>query len=318
MAGISILIVLFVLMVIMATSVTGVVLFVMSIILFKKATKSQYNGKSDPGRRKAAVTLGISLLLLLPLAVVILGAVIGSKVEDARKREAFEAIEIKIPVQEEEWKKGFDYDGKTLVPVNFLMNPGKNLEYIGALVIEDSYNYHSFHQLDNESGYPLYYVHISSFIGGEYYSRTFVDKNDYDAVMNYYCTSDLSIRASWKTAPESGSFNLTHVWSSLDLNINDQREELIQLFHEVLDDVSDKRQQNTSDGEEYDCVLYNIKSNDGVFSVDLCVNTKGDELLLYVNEFKVEEEIAEKYKEMIFSLVSDTKAELLEKEKEAQ
>lgn len=311
MAGISILAALFFLMIVLGTTIAGVVLFIISIILFQKATNSQYNGKSEPGRRKAAVTLGISLLLLLPLAVLILGSVIGSRVEDARKRETFEAIEVKVPVQEGEWKKGFEYDGKTLVPVNFLMNPGKDLEYIGALVTEDSYDYHSFHQLINESGYPLYYVHVSSFVGGEYYSRTFVDKNDYDAVMDYYCSSDLSISAFWETAPENSGFSLRHKWKTLDININNRQDEFISLFHEVLDDVSDKRQKNTYMGEEYDCILYNIRSDDRVFSVDLCVNTKGDELFLYVNDFKVEDEIVEKYKEMLLSLISDTKAELL-------
>lgn len=308
MAGISILVVFFVFMVIMATSVAGVVLFILAMVLFRKAKSPHHNGKVSDGKRKAAVILVISLLLLLPLVIFIISLAIGSRVEKVRKREAFEAIEIKVTVQED-WKKGFEYDGKTLVPVNFLMNPSKELEYIGALVTGDSYDFHSFYHLINESGFPLYYVHVSGFAYGEYFSRTFVDEDDYDAVMDYYCNSELSVSALWKTAPENSS--LGHEWKNVDLNINDQRDEFVSLFHEVLDDVSDKRQESTSAGDEYDCVLYNIKSRDGVFSVDLCVNTKDDELLLYVNDYKVEDEIAERYKEMLLSFVRDTKAELL-------
>lgn len=318
MAGISILIVLFLLMIILVSSVTGVVLFIMAIILFVKAKDSRHNRKPYDGRGKAAAILAISIILLLPLVIAISGVVIYSGIQKAEVKKRFEAIEIKVPVQEEEWKKGFDYNGITLVPVNFLMNPGKShkegkdLEYIGALVIENSYDYYSFYQLNNESGYKLYYVQVSSFVGGEYYSRTFVDKDEFDAVMDFYCRSDLSASALWKTAPENSS--LRYLWESLDLNINDKRDELIKLFHEVLDDISGKKQADTSNGKEYDCVLYNIQSNDGVFSVDLCVNMKEDELLLYINEYKVEEEIVERYKTMLFSLVSNTKTELLQKE----
>lgn len=296
MAGISVLIVLFVFVIAVASSLTGIVLIILPKI-----------------QRRKANSLKISFLLQIPLVVVISGTVILSAVKDARKIEHFEAIENKVFVRRDEWKKGFDYNDKTLVPVNFLMNADKSeLEYIGALAIENSYDYYSFYQLSNESGYELYYVHVTSFVGGEYYSRTFVDENDYDAVMEYYCTADLSASALWESAPENSE--LKYNWVKLNLDINDKHSELMNLFHEVLDDVSDKKKTSTSiRGEGYDCFSYHFISDDRVFSTDLRVYTREDELILFVNEYKVESEIVEKYKEMLFFLVSETKAELEEK-----
>lgn len=321
MAGISILIVFFILMIVGASSLTGIVLFILSIILRKKEKDSQHNEKGGTGKRKAGIILAISLFLQIPLIVIISGVVISSAVRKAREIKSFEAIENKVIVREDEWRKGFDYNGKTLVPVNFLMNSGKRhlggvfdiAEYIGALAIENTYDHYSFYQLNNESGYELFYVHVSSFAGGEYYSRTFVDENDYDAVMEYYCTADLSASALWESAPENSKFKYS--WEGLDLDINDKRNELMNLFHEVLDDISDKKRVNTSiQGDGYDCFSYNIKSNDGVFSTDLRVYAREDELLLLVNEYKVESEIVEKYKGILFSLVSETTAEMEAKE----
>lgn len=296
MAGISALIVLFVFMIAVVSSLTGIVLIILSIILRWKAN-----------------ILKISLLLQIPLVLIISGTVILSAVRNAEKIEYFEAIENKVFVKRDEWKKGFDYNDKTLVPVNFLMNSDKNdLEHIGALAIENSYDYYPFYQLSNESGYELYYVLVLSFAGGEYYSRTFVDEKDYDAVMEYYCTADLSASVLWESAPENSE--LKYNWVKLNLDVNDKRSELMNLFHEVLDDVSDKKQTNTSiRGEGYDCFSYHFISDDSVFSTDLRVYTREDELILFVNKFKVEREIVEKYKEMLFSLVSETKAELEEK-----
>ena len=68
-------------------------------------------------------------------------------------------------------------------------------------MIEKTTEVYSFYELDNDSGYKIYYVRVSEFVGGEYYSRTFVDENDYDSVLEYYNTSNLEISALWRTAP---------------------------------------------------------------------------------------------------------------------
>lgn len=84
----------------------------MSIILFKKAKISQHIGKSYAEREKAAVILAISIILLFPLGITISGVVIYSGIQNVEARKRLGALEIKVPVQEEEWKKGSDY-GKT-------------------------------------------------------------------------------------------------------------------------------------------------------------------------------------------------------------
>ncbi len=301
MAGISILIVLFWLIFVVLSSIAAVTLFIISIILSKK--------------RNAKVILGISLLLLIPLGITILGVVIAAQKENRESRERLELIENKFSLPKNEWREGFVYADKTLVPVPIFMNScnyySDNLVYLGAAVIENSYDYYSFYKIDNDSGYDIYYVSFADFSYREYFSRTFVDENDYAAVLGYYSASDLSVSAFWESAPEN--VGPKYVRTRLDLDINDRRDEWIQLCHEVLDDVSGRKQSVTLYRDGYDCMSFQIKSDDGVFTVDLYTYTKNDEITLYLNKYEVEDEIVEKYEEMLFSLIGETQAELLQK-----
>lgn len=102
MAGISILILLFVFMFTVASSLTGIVLFILSIILHIKEKDSQHNEKGGTGKRKAGIVLAISLFLQIPLVVVISGVVISSAVRKAREIKSFEAIESEVIERAEE------------------------------------------------------------------------------------------------------------------------------------------------------------------------------------------------------------------------
>lgn len=102
MAGISILILLFVFMFTVASSLTGIVLFILSIILHKKEKDSQHNEKGGTGKRKAGIILAISLFLQIPMIVIISGVVISSAVRKAREIKSFEAIENEVIEREEE------------------------------------------------------------------------------------------------------------------------------------------------------------------------------------------------------------------------
>ena len=319
MAGISIILINFLAFIVLGSSFIGFILFVTSIILFLRRKKPQQGGKNKNGKIAATVLLIISLVFQIPLGISIAAITISSERQKVKEKEEFEAIEDKVYAQKEEWKSGFEYEGKRLVPVSILINSdnyrssgkNKNLEKIGTLVMDGSYNdYYSIYQITNNSGFEIYYVWVETFAGGVYYSRTFVDKADYDEVLEYYATSDLSLSACWKSAPENTG--LRNQWVKSDLSIDEKRDELMQLAHEVLDDVSDKKQTINTSEEGYDCILLKIESGDGVFRLDLEIYTKDEEMLIWLNGYKVDNKIVEKYKEMLFSLINDVQAELLQ------
>lgn len=318
MAGISILLMNFLAFIVLGSSFIGFILFVTSIIMFLRRKKPQQGGKNKNGKMGATVLLIISLVFQIPLGISIAAITISSERQKVKEKEEFEAIEDKVYAQKEEWKSGFDYDGKRLVPVSILINSenyrssgkNKNLEKIGTLVMDGSYNnYYSIYQITNDSGYDLYYVWVESFAGGVYYSRTFVDADDYDAVLEYYGTSDLSLSACWKSTPENTG--IRNQWIKSDLYIDEKQDELMQLTHEVLDDVSDKKQTINTSEEGYGCIVLKIESGDGVFRLDLEIYTKDEEMMVWLNGYKVESEIVTKYNDMLLSLINDVQTELL-------
>ena len=95
-------ILLFVFMFTVASSITGIVLFILSIILRIREKDSQHNEKGGTGKRKAGVILAISLFLQIPMIVIISGVVISSAVRKAREIKSFEAIENEVIEREEE------------------------------------------------------------------------------------------------------------------------------------------------------------------------------------------------------------------------
>lgn len=328
MAFIGILFANILLMFILGTAFIALVLFVISMILFSKNIKAQKEGKNKK-KTGAIVTLVISIILFLPLVISIFVVSMNSKIQDIKEKQIIESIENKVIVKKDEWKNGFEYDGKNLVPVNIFMNsenyesngPYKNLNKIGALVIENTNSYYPLYELDNDCGYKIYFVWVESFVGGEYYSRTFVDKNEYDSVLKYYNTANLKVSALWKSAPKDTE--LRNLWESLKLNIDDNIDELIKLSHEVLDDLSRKKKKSVGNpsilAENYDeCMEFQIKSTDKVFTIYLVIYTKDNEMKLYLNEYEVEEKITQKYKDMLLTLIKDAQKELLQSTKETQ
>ncbi|MDE7283002.1 MAG: hypothetical protein K2N85_05395, partial [Lachnospiraceae bacterium] len=122
MAGISILLINFLVFIVLGASFIGFILFITSIILFLKKKKPQQGGKNKNGKIAATVILIISLVFQIPLVISIAAITIGAERQKVKEKEEFEAIEDKVYAQKEEWKSGFDYDGKSLVPVSILIN----------------------------------------------------------------------------------------------------------------------------------------------------------------------------------------------------
>lgn len=310
----NIIIAFFGLIIVVVSTIAAVTLFFISISI------RQFN------KRNSKVILVISLSLLIPLAVTILSTLIVIQKKNSEARQRLELIENRFRVPKLEWREGFVYDDKTLVPVSIFINAhnywpvgeSKNLRYLGAIVIGNSYNYYSFYKIDNNSGYDIYYVDYdfwdfevpADFFHGGIFSLTFVDKNDYDAVLDYYGASDLTVSVNWVSVPEDVSRK--YAGAGLDLIVNARRDEWFQLCHEVLDDVSGKERPLMPDRDGYDYMVFHIKSDDGVFAVDLNICAKDGEIILHLNGYEVEDEIVEKYKEMLSSLIDDTQAEVLQ------
>lgn len=317
MAGFSLILIFIWLGIVFLSTLGALVLLVISLVLFFTKKKAKSGGKSRVKKGFAVALLVFGCLLLLPLGITVGVMAMAAGMDNMEKIRTVESIENKIYVQGDEWKYGFAYDGKELVPVNLFMNDDRyfsngknqNLEKIGALVTEDLDVHYWFYQVENNSGYDIYYVKVEGFAGGAYYSRTFVDKEDYDAVLDYYSNAALSVRALWKSAP--ADTDLRNNWKTVDLNLDDARGELLSLFHAVLDDVSDRKRVNTYREGYSEGISFEILSEDGILKVDLCIYTKEEEMIVYLNEYEVESEIVDTYKEMLFSLIGDTQAELL-------
>jgi energy-coupling factor transporter transmembrane protein EcfT len=320
MAFIGILFLNILLIFILGSTLIAFVFFIISMILFLKAKKQKKYIK----KTSSIVTLVISIILFLPLLITIFILSINSKIQDEKEKTIIESIENKVVVTKDKWKEGFEYNGENLVPVNIFMNSDnynssgvfKNLNNIGALVIENTNYYYNLYEIDNDSGYKIYYVWVESFVNGKYYSRTFVNENEYDSILQYYNTSDLKISALWKSEPQDTE--LRYVQKSLNLDINNYRDKLIQLSHEVLDDISNKKLGGIP-LQNYDKYMeFEIKSTDKVFTISLRIYTKDDEMKLYLNKYEVEDKIVQKYKDMLFSLIDDAQKELLQGMKEIQ
>lgn len=293
----------------------GIILFIISMILFSKNKKAQKEGTKKK-KIGAIVTLVISIILFFPLVFGIFVVSIDSNIQDRKEKRIIESIENKVIVERDEWRNGFVYNDKNLVPINIFINSDnyningsfKNLNKVGALVIDGTNTYYNLYEIDNDSGYKIYFVWIKTFVGGDYYSRTFVDKNEYDSVLEYYNNkANLKVSALWKTAPQDT--HLSNAWKDLKLNINNNRDEIIELSHEVLDDPN--RYKSTTSSTNYDeCIDFEIKSDDKVFTLDLNIYIIDDKIKLDLNDYEVADEVIEKHKTMLLFLINNAKKEL--------
>jgi hypothetical protein len=287
-------------------------------VLFVKSKKVSQKGKNVGKKLGAIVTLIIGIFLFIPAIISIIIASISSAIGNVKEKQVISSIENKVIVNVDKWKEGFEYDGKKLVPVNLFMNSSnynsngifKNLTKIGALVKKNTNHHYPFYQIDSDSGYKIYYVGGVSFCRGEYYSRTFVDKNDYDEVLKYYETAQLKISVCLNSAPKESK--LSNEIKSLNLNIVDKQEELMKLAHEILDDFSVSREVGTLQKDNDNYMTFRIHSVDKVFVIEFDVYTKDNKMEVLLNgDNKVKDEIVDKYKETLFELINDSQAELL-------
>ena len=313
MAGISVLFVTFLLMFLLGCAVIALVLLVISMVLF---AVSKRHARSAGYKVGAVVTLIFGILAAAPPVVMVILCLVGYVVDEGKKAKEIAAIENKAVVSGDEWREGFEYNGDWLVPVPIFMNSdsykhygdNQNLYEIGAVVQKYSNDYYSLYELVSDSDYPIYYVWVEGFAGGEYYSRTFVKREEYDSVLDFYSTCPLAVKAQWSTAP--AGTELSNRWVQVKTDITEYRQALMQLADDVLSDVSGKYRVRESVPEGYDEIAFRIQSEDGVFRLDLTVGTGEDGRVLYLNEYRVSDEIVEKYEKLLDALVETAEGEL--------
>jgi len=136
--------------------------------------------------------VGIFLFVVPVLFFGALGA-LGQAAETKR----YDSIETKIFVSDSEWQEdGFDYNGKHLVPIDFLSIGVKNsevnkLEPVGA-VVYDNGNYYRFYEIENDGGFHLY--SFEKLVEDDYCYEEEVDqikeyyttKAEYNVTINHY------------------------------------------------------------------------------------------------------------------------------------
>lgn len=313
MAGISVLFVTFLLMFLLGCAAIALVLLVISMVLF---AVSKRHARSAGYKVGAVVTLIFGILAAAPPVVMGILCLVGSVVDEGKKAKEIAAIENKAVVSGDEWREGFEYNGDQLVPVSIFMNSdsykhygdNQNLYEIGAVVQKYSNDYYSLYELVSDSDYPIYYVWVEGFAGGEYYSRTFVKREEYDSVLDFYSTCPLAVKARWSTAP--AGTELSNRWVQVKTDITEYRQALMQLADDVLSDVSGKYRVLESVPEGYDEIAFRIQSEDGVFRLDLTVGTGEDGRILYMNEYRVSDETVEEYEKLLDALVETAEGEL--------
>ena len=308
------------LLVLFVLTAVSLIFFIISMVLFFKFAKSK-DVQKKASKTAAIVTLIISLVLFFPVLVVGAWAVIYYEKDEAEKSSYIASIENKAIVKGDEWLNGFEYKGKNLVPVDIFRNAEnynnqgvfKNLNEDGAVVEKGTTFYHIIYDVDNDSGYKIYYVWHESLINREAYTRTFVDKNEYDSILDYYNNKcDYKLSAYWESAPQDIKDKDKDGIYNLDLNAICDKKEFIQLAHEVLDgNNSTASDQDPIEG--YDNYMsLTIKSEDKVCDIKLVISTKGDEMNLYLNKLKVEDEIVQEHKDLLLALINNSQKEILQ------
>ena len=320
MAFMGIFLVSILLVVLFVLSVISLIFFIISMVLFFKSARSKDVQKKS-SKTAAIVTLIISVVLFLPVLGALVWAEISFEKDEEEKIAYIDSIENKAVVNGDEWLNGFEYKGKNLVPVDILRNSKnfytggqvKNLNEDGAVVENGTTSYHNIYEVDNDSGYKIYYVWHETLPNRESYTRTFVDKNEYDAVLDYYNNkASYTLGAYWESAPQDIKDKDKDGIYNLDLNTICDKKEFMQLVHEALDgNNSTASDQDPIEG--YDNYMkLTVKSKDKVCEIDLVISTKGDEMNLYLNELKIEDEIVQKYKDFLLDLINDSQKEILQ------
>lgn len=92
------------------------------MILFSKTKKLENVERKNEEKTGAIVTLVFSIIFSFPLLITAFSLFISSKIENDREKAIIESFETKVFVKEDEWKNGFEYNGKKLIPVNIFIN----------------------------------------------------------------------------------------------------------------------------------------------------------------------------------------------------
>lgn len=294
----------------------GIIFVVISCNLSRK---SRYAPNTAIQRRKKTQSI---IAFLIGLAFINpYGSIRGEMIFTELEKECSDLVWIisikdKAYVYENEWRDGFELNGKKFVPLkirdNYQYDTFDDINDGGVLMIKKSLSYHVLRDLKNDSCYHIYHIYLERI--ERHSSTTFVAEDDYDSIMEYYENADLEVTALWETAPENTQ--LRNMNTKLDLKIDN--DEWMQLTHEMLDDTSKNESFtniSTGEGRQYsdEVMEFTVNSPDNIIATTLNVYIKDDKMDLIFNGYVLNDEIIEEHKDMFMSLIDDSQKELLQK-----
>lgn len=293
----------------------GIIFVVVSYNLLRKSRFAPNTAIKRRKKIQSIIAFLIGLAFIYPY-----GSIRDEMIFDGLKKECSDleriiSIKNKGYVDEDEWRDGFELNGKKFVPLkirdNYQYGTFDSQDDGGVLMIKKSLSYHVLRDVKNDSGYHIYHIYLETI--ERHSSTTFVAEDDHDSIMEYYENADLEISALWETAPENTQ--LRNANTKLDLKIDN--DEWMQLTHEMLDDTSKNESftnKSTGEGRQYsdEIMEFTINSPDNIIATTLKVYIKDDKMDLIFNGYVLNDEIIEEHKDMFMSLIDDSQEELLQ------
>ena len=285
MAGISIIIANLLLFLLTILTVVGLIFLILSFIMKKK----------NNSKLKKIFSI-IGLIFEIPLLLMILISNVHGYKYNKSKENEIKKMQNKIYVNENTWNKGFEFENKELVPISLLYNSANysqynNLKQVGTIVYKHSVSYNHLYEVKNNSNHTIYYVWEESGDPKQKYTRTFVEKDYYDEIINYYKNTDYII-----------SILIKNIWQSVDYDDQNQIKRIIEIADNTLNNYDYKKESldDIAGGETYN---YNLYSTDKSLLIEMKIYKKNNKIFLYINDFRVDDEVVNKNIDLMNSLM---------------
>lgn len=220
-------------------------------------------------RKKTAVVLNVFgilctiagiVMFVMPIALFLTLGTIG-KISKAQK---FLGYDEKVYISENtNWTEGFTFDGKNLVPIEFINKYKDNeTEVVGALVREETNKVYEVEKVTGDSGYPVYEV--------DGYGGLYCAEEDVEALYDYY----------YEEAPYTSIISVSS--TSTD---GDSQQQSIAFEREWVLDILSLYETKECDyvgpvSETQDSILISCVSDDKMFYKTIIINVANGEYYL--------------------------------------
>lgn len=312
MGGLSVIVGVIVLIFIPCTACVGVILLIISAVLFVLHRKAVAAGRASRKNIGGIVTCIVGGANMLPLIIITVLISINNISQNIQYNQELNAIQNKAYATGDDWKDGFTFDGKQLVPVHLLINHSSYStdarSEVGALVINGTNSYFNIYTIENDSGFTIYRVWVSSFRGGEHYTCTFVAEEDYDEVIDYYRNAPLDVYLIERQTTDDSDGDFP--FSKLSLDLTGRQEDIMDATMEILDNHPDIATAPNSINGRGAFTKLEFCSSDDVLTIEIiCIETEGN-IEFWIEGFPLEGEASESYEQVLTDLMTEVKSEL--------